>query len=135
VLPGDVSGQVVAPFTRDMEQVRAKLPALVTQDRSSLEVTYTCCHEHLTMSHQAGLLGMVAMVLDEWGTSSPITIIIVTDGALGHGPLSLEQLVSALRSPTPPSRRPGGRQSSGCRSPSPAPSPSSASRTAPSTPT
>jgi len=73
-----------------MEQVRTKLPSLVCQDRSSLEV---------------GLQGVAGLVLEEWGTSTPITLIIVTDGALGHGTHSLEQLVSGgqseLRMPLP----------------------------------
>lgn len=71
--------QMVTPFTREMDQVRAKLASLTCQDRSSLEV---------------GLQGVAAMVLDEWGTSTPLTLIIVSDGSLGYGPYSLDHLAS-----------------------------------------
>jgi len=82
--------QLVAPFTREMDLVRAKLSSLACQDRSSLEV---------------GLQGVVSMVLEEWGTCTPVTLIIVTDGSLGYGTYSLDNLASAgpteMRLPLP----------------------------------
>ena len=32
--------------------------------------------------------------MDEWGPSVTVNLVIVTDGALGHGPHSLQNLVS-----------------------------------------
>jgi len=73
------SCHMVQGFTRDLDLIRTKVATLQGQDRSSLE---------------KGLQGVAGMVLEEWGTSTPITLIIVTDGGVGRGPYSLEQLAS-----------------------------------------
>jgi hypothetical protein len=81
--------ELIAPFTRDMDQIRSKL-SVSCQDKSSLEV---------------GIQGLVGLVQDEWGSGTPITLIIVTDGGVGFGAYSLENLVSGqpteLRLPLP----------------------------------
>lgn len=66
------------PFTRDMDQVRAKLLATSCEDKTSLEV---------------GLQGFVSLIQEEWGSNVPVTLIIVTDGGLGYGPYSLKSFV------------------------------------------
>ena len=73
------SCHMVQGFTRDLDLIRSKVTTLQGQDRSSLE---------------KGLQGVAGMVLEEWGTSTPITLIVVTDGGVGRGPYSLEQLTT-----------------------------------------
>jgi len=74
------SCEVASSFTRDLDQVRSKLSSIGHQDKSCLEV---------------GLKKVVAEVTEEWGNSVPITMILVTDGAVGHGPFSLQNMVNA----------------------------------------
>merc|ERR1719348_2544316 len=71
--------ELAVPFTREVDQLRAKLPLLACLDKKSLEV---------------GLQGAFGLISEEWGTSVPVNIVIVTDGGLGHGPYSLAQMVS-----------------------------------------
>ncbi|XP_023336085.1 integrator complex subunit 14 [Eurytemora carolleeae] len=58
--------ELIAPFSRDMDQIRSKL-TVNCQDKSSLEV---------------GLQGLLGLVQEEWGSATPITLIIVTDGGV-----------------------------------------------------
>jgi len=66
--------ELVTPFTRDIDLVRSKLSSLGHQDKSCLEL---------------GLQRVASLVQEEWGNSVPVSIILVTDGALEHGPYSL----------------------------------------------
>jgi len=70
--------ELAVPFTREVDQLRAKLPLLSCLDKKSLEV---------------GLQGAVSLVMEEWGVSVPVNLVIVTDGGLGHGPYSLHQMI------------------------------------------
>ena len=38
--------------------------------------------------------GLEGLIREEWGYSSPITLILVTDGGIGFGPYSLHNLVT-----------------------------------------
>jgi len=71
--------ELSVPFTRDMDQVRSKLSSISCQDKSLLEV---------------GLQGVCGLIMDEWGASVPVSLVIVTDGSLGHGLHSLRHLIS-----------------------------------------
>ena len=59
--------------------MRSKLSAISCQDKSLLEV---------------GLQGVSGLIMDEWGASVTVNLVIVTDGSLGHGPHSLQNLIS-----------------------------------------
>jgi len=71
--------ELTVPFTRDIDQVRSKLSTISCQDKSLLEV---------------GLQGVSGLIMDEWGASVTVNLVIVTDGSLGHGPHSLQNLIS-----------------------------------------
>ena len=75
--------ETLVTFTRDIDLVRSKLSSVQSQDKSLLE---------------AGLAGVCSLVLEEWGgganSSLNINILIVTDGSMGHGPLSLSHLAN-----------------------------------------
>ena len=71
--------ELTVPFTRDMDQIRSKLSTISCQDKSMLEV---------------GLQGVSGLIMEEWGASVTVNLVIVTDGSLGHGPHSLQNLVS-----------------------------------------
>ena len=47
---------------------------------------------------EAGLVGLVNLVLEEWGGGAVsglnLTVVLITDAALGHGPHSLSHLAS-----------------------------------------
>jgi len=72
--------ELVAPFTRDIETIRSKLLTVTGEDKTSLEV---------------GLQGVLGLAQEEWGSSTPLTLIIVTDGGQGYGAYSLHNLVTA----------------------------------------
>ena len=84
--------EVPATFTRDIDLVRTKLSLVSCQDKSLLE---------------AGLVGLVSLVAEEWGAAANlnINVVIVTDGSLGYGPHSLSHLAnngpSELKTPLP----------------------------------
>ena len=74
--------EVAVNFTRDIDAVRSKLSNIQCQDKSLLE---------------AGLAGATAVILEEWGGSASslnLNLVIVTDGSLGQGPMSLNHLVN-----------------------------------------
>jgi len=75
------SSDTLVSFTRDIDTVRSKLSNISCQDKSLLE---------------AGLVGVSNLVMEEWGSASSLNLnlIIVTDGALGHGPQSLSHLAN-----------------------------------------
>ena len=75
--------EVAISFTRDIEAIRSKLSSISCQDKSLLE---------------AGLVGASSLILEEWGGSASslnLNLIILTDGSLGQGPMSLNHLVTA----------------------------------------
>jgi len=72
--------ELVAPFSRDMDMIRSKLLSVSCQDKSSLEV---------------GLQGLIGLIQEEWGSGTPVTLILVTDGGVGYGPYSLQNLLGS----------------------------------------
>ncbi|EDO45684.1 predicted protein [Nematostella vectensis] len=70
--------EIAVPFTRDYE--------LLKQGCMSVDVYDKTCFEN-------ALTGVAAHVVEEWGTSVPVQIILVTDGSLGSGVGSLKELL------------------------------------------
>lgn len=62
--------ELVVPFTRDFDSIRAALARVECHDKTNLE---------------AGLEGAKQVLQDEWGHSMPCQVILVTDGSLGVG--------------------------------------------------
>ncbi|EEC13758.1 conserved hypothetical protein, partial [Ixodes scapularis] len=62
--------EVVVPFTRDFDSIRAALARVECHDKTNLE---------------AGLEGAKQALQDEWGHSMPCQVVLVTDGSLGVG--------------------------------------------------
>ena len=74
--------EVAVNFTRDIEAIRSKLLNISCQDKSLLET---------------GLAGVTGVILEEWGGSASslnLNLVLVTDGSLGQGPMSLSHLVN-----------------------------------------
>lgn len=69
--------ELVVPFTRDFELLKSGLLKAETHDRTNIEV---------------GLEGAKQVVLDEWGSSMPCQVLLVTDGSLGAGNGSLRKV-------------------------------------------
>lgn len=59
--------ELVVPFTRDTESIKAALVQMECHDRTDLNL---------------GLQGARQVLLDEWGSAMPAQVILVTDGAL-----------------------------------------------------
>ncbi|CAK1548511.1 unnamed protein product [Leptosia nina] len=79
------SYEVSIPFTREYDNIRAKLPLLEEGDKTCIE---------------AALLGVNQLILNEWGYQTPVQIVLVTDGTFGAGPIRRNQIIQAL--PLPP---------------------------------
>ncbi|KAG8287220.1 snRNA metabolic process [Homalodisca vitripennis] len=78
------SYDIVSPFTRDFDVLKAKLAQLEEQDKSCLEPVLT---------------GVNKLVLGEWGTATPCQVILVTNGVTRrHSELDA---LSKLGSPLP----------------------------------
>lgn len=71
--------QLGCSFTRDISEIRQKLFQVEPEDASLMIM---CARE------------IAALVQDVWGSSVPVNIILVTDGGLGMGQLSLSHLLS-----------------------------------------
>ena len=61
---------LVVPFIRDIPEARAKVTTIDCFDSSNII---------------AGLKGLVNFVLEQWGNTAYINILVVTDGGQGHG--------------------------------------------------
>ncbi|XP_077556453.1 integrator complex subunit 14 isoform X2 [Haemaphysalis longicornis] len=91
--------ELVVPFTRDTESLKAALVQTECHDRTDLGLA---------------LQGARQVLLDEWGSSMPAQVILVTDGALG-GWRGGEEVAGGPRlhavclHPTAPSLGPLGR--------------------------
>lgn len=70
--------EIVVPFTRDYE--------LLKQGCMSVDVYDKTCFEN-------ALTGVAGHVIEEWGSSIPIQVIVVTDGSIGSGYGSLTDLL------------------------------------------
>lgn len=70
--------EIVVPFTRDYEALK--------QGCMSVDVYDKTCFEN-------ALSGVATHVVEEWGTSVPCQVIMVTDGSIGSGYGSLRELL------------------------------------------
>ncbi|XP_038209261.1 integrator complex subunit 14 [Zerene cesonia] len=77
--------EVAIPFTREYDNIRAKLPHLEEGDKTCIETA---------------LLGVNQLILNEWGYQTPMQIILVTDGSCGVGTIGRNRIMQAL--PLPP---------------------------------
>ncbi|CAH0405992.1 unnamed protein product [Chilo suppressalis] len=78
--------EVSVPFTRDYDSIKSKLTQLEEGDKTCIE---------------AALMGVNHLILNEWGSQTPVQIILVTDGSCGTGPIGRNRIMQAL--PLPPS--------------------------------
>lgn len=62
-------------FTRDYDQIRQHAQVLEEFDKTCIE---TALH------------GVNGLVLEEWGNNVPCQVILITDGSIGVGPMSLK---------------------------------------------
>lgn len=65
---------LVCPFTRDISELRAKITTIDSSDSSN---------------PISGLKGMVNYVMEAWGNSANVNVIVVSDGGTGYGKKSL----------------------------------------------
>ncbi|XP_071439840.1 integrator complex subunit 14 isoform X1 [Hetaerina americana] len=80
--------EIVSPFTRDFDLIKAKLQQLEEFDKTCIE---TALH------------GVNSLVLEEWGSITPCQVILVTDGTPGVGSVSLKNLLNTLNQREPAS--------------------------------
>ncbi|KAI5634754.1 von willebrand factor type A domain-containing protein [Phthorimaea operculella] len=78
--------EVVVPFTRDYDSIRAKLPVLEEGDKTCIE---------------QALAGVNQLILNEWGYQTPVQVVLITDGSCGVGAIGRARIIPAL--PLPPS--------------------------------
>ncbi|KAJ2946370.1 hypothetical protein O0L34_g12408 [Tuta absoluta] len=78
--------EVVVPFTRDYDSIRAKLPLLEEGDKTCIE---------------QALSGVNQLILNEWGYQTPVQVVLITDGSCGVGAIGRARIIPAL--PLPPS--------------------------------
>jgi len=62
--------EVIIKFTRDYDLLKDALSTITTYDKTCIE---------------AALQGVRTSVIQEWGTSVPVNLILITDGASGTG--------------------------------------------------
>ncbi|KTG31205.1 hypothetical protein cypCar_00019065 [Cyprinus carpio] len=74
--------EVLVPFTRDYNTLQEALNNLEDYDKTCLE---------------AALQGVSNIVQQEWGTSCPCQVVLVTDGALGIGRGSLRHSLQTVK--------------------------------------
>lgn len=74
--------EIVVPFTRDYESLKQGCITVDVYDKTSFE---------------NGFSGVVGHVIEEWGTSVPCQVILVTDGRTGSGQGSLRDLLEGKR--------------------------------------
>lgn len=78
--------EIVVPFTRDYQSLKQGCITVDTYDKTSFD---------------NGFSGVVGHVIEEWGTSVPCQVILVTDGRTGSGQGSLRDLLDGKRSSNP----------------------------------
>ncbi|XP_068741564.1 integrator complex subunit 14-like [Montipora capricornis] len=74
--------EIVVPFTRDYQSLKQGCITVDTYDKTSFD---------------NGFSGVVGHVIEEWGTSVPCQVILVTDGRTGSGQGSLRDLLDGKR--------------------------------------
>ncbi|XP_012277266.1 integrator complex subunit 14 [Orussus abietinus] len=73
--------EVVCPFTRDYDTIRAKLQNIEECDKTCIE---TALH------------GVNNVIMAEWGNTTACQVVLVTDGNPGVGPMSLGDSLNSL---------------------------------------
>lgn len=73
--------EVVCPFTRDYDSIRAKLQTIEEWDKTYIE---------------GALHGVNNVIMAEWGNTTACQVILITDGNPGVGPMSLGHSLSSL---------------------------------------
>ncbi|XP_015512843.1 integrator complex subunit 14 [Neodiprion pinetum] len=73
--------EVICPFTRDYDSIRAKLQNIEECDKTCVE---TALH------------GVNTVVMAEWGNTTACQVVLVTDGNPGVGPMSLGDSLNSL---------------------------------------
>jgi len=73
--------EVIIKFTRDYDLLKDALSTITTYDKTCIE---------------AALQGVRTSVIQEWGTSVPVNLILITDGASGTGDGSLKESLSSI---------------------------------------
>ncbi len=71
--------EIVVPFTRDISALKGGCLNLDVYDKTCIE---------------NALRGVETLVMDEWGCTAPINLILVTDGRVGTGKGSLKESLS-----------------------------------------
>lgn len=74
--------EVVVPFTRDIAAVKAGCLSVDVYDKTCIENS---------------LRGVETLVMEEWGSTIPINLILVTDGRIGTGSGSLKESLEKVR--------------------------------------
>lgn len=70
--------EIVTPFDRDLDSIRSELNSLPNYDRTNYE---------------SFLSGVSAAVLDTWGSTVPVQVLLITDGSGGYGAGCLKDAV------------------------------------------
>lgn len=78
--------EIVVPFTRDYQALKQGCITVDVYDKTSFD---------------NGFSGVVGHVIEEWGTSVPCQVILVTDGRTGSGQGSLKELLEGKRKENP----------------------------------
>lgn len=73
--------EIVCPFTRDYDSIRAKLQTIEEWDKTCIE---------------GALHGVNNVIMAEWGNATACQVILITDGNPGVGPMSLGNSLSSL---------------------------------------
>lgn len=74
--------EIVTPFDRELNAIRARLNAIDNYDRTNYESMLT---------------GVTKVVKDTWGSTVPVQIFLITDGSGGYGTGCLKDTVSTAR--------------------------------------
>jgi len=78
--------EIVVPFTRDYQALKQGCITVDVYDKTNFD---------------NGFSGVVGHVIEEWGTSVPCQVILVTDGRTGSGQGSLRDLLDGKRGNNP----------------------------------
>ncbi|XP_035733995.1 integrator complex subunit 14-like [Vespa mandarinia] len=73
--------EVICPFTRDYDSIRAKLQNIEECDKTCIE---TALH------------GVNNVIMAEWGNTTACQVVLITDGNPGIGPMSLGDSLNSL---------------------------------------
>jgi hypothetical protein len=73
--------EVICPFTRDYDSIRAKLQTIEEWDKTHIE---------------GALHGVNNVIMAEWGNATACQVILITDGNPGVGRMSLSNSLNSL---------------------------------------